>query len=186
MPATAEFLKGLGCVEKDTGPGSCAPNPATQTLLPALGSFLEQLNPILNWIGQHQQLTADFISNGGTSLSATTTTFGGSGMTCDGTPCGHYLRQFGMVGGESLGIYQSRPPTNRGNTYPNPLVGAKTNNFVYDVPAAWDCNNTGGQHLPQGDQPTGNPGCWIDVPLGHYVGQRQKFPHILKAQYPNK
>jgi virulence factor Mce-like protein len=186
LPATAEFLKGLGCTPQ---PGlSCPPNPATQTLLPALGNFLEQLNPILNWLGQHQQLVSDFISNGGTSLSATTTTFGGSGMTCGGRPCGHYLRQFGMTGGESLAVYQNRPPTNRGNTYPNPLVGAKTNNYIYDVPAAWDCNNTGGQHLPQGDapQPTANPGCWIDSSLGHLVGQPQKFPHILKAKYPNK
>jgi virulence factor Mce-like protein len=186
LPATAEFLRGLGCVSSVTGPGTCPPNPATQTLLPALGNFLEELNPILNWLGQHQQLTSDFISNGGTPLSATTTTFGGNGMTCDGTPCGHYLRQFGLLGGESLGIYKTRPPTNRGNTYPNPLVGAKTNNFVYDVPAAWDCNNTGGQHLPMGDQPSGNPGCWIDSPLGHLVRQPQKFPHMLKAHYSYK
>jgi hypothetical protein len=182
MPATAEFLRGLGCVPQ---PGvTCAPNPATQTLLPALGNFLEQLNPILNWLAQHQQLTSDFISNGGTPLSATTTDVSGNGLTCNGVPCAHYLRQFGLIGPESFGIFQNRDANNRGNTYPNPLVGAPRNNFIYDTPAAWDCNNTGGQHLPQGDQPTGAPGCWVAPRLpGAKPGQ---IPHILKAKYPNK
>jgi virulence factor Mce-like protein len=123
LPATAEFLRGLGCIDKDT-PGQCPSNPAQQTLLPALGTFLEQLNPILNWLGQHQQLTSDFISNGGTPLSATSTTVGGNGLTCDGAPCGHYLRQFSMSGPESFSISPKRDQTNRGNTYPPPLFGA--------------------------------------------------------------
>jgi hypothetical protein len=185
LPATAEFLKGLGCTPQ---PGlTCPPDPATRTLLPALGSFLEQLNPILNWLAQHQQLIPDFISNGSTPMAATTTTFGGAGMTCGGVPCGHYLRQFGLLGPESLAIYQNRPPNNRGNTYPNPLVGAFTNNFIYDVPGAWDCNNTGGQHLPQGDAPGGVPGCWVAPPLpGAPNTFPRHIPHIIQARYPNK
>jgi phospholipid/cholesterol/gamma-HCH transport system substrate-binding protein len=184
MPATAEFLKGLGCLPSVTGAGSCPPNPATQTLLPALGNFLEQLNPILNWLSLHQQLISDFISNGGTPLSALTTTFGGSGLTCNGAPCGHYLRQFGVSGSESFSIYQNRDANNRGNTYPNPLVAAQKNNFIYDVPGAWDCNNTGGQHGPQGDSPSGTLGCWVAPPLpGAKPGQ---IPHLLQAKYPNK
>jgi virulence factor Mce-like protein len=180
LPATAEFLKGLGCSPQ---PGlKCPPNPATQTLLPALGGFLEQLNPILNWLGEHQQLTSDFISNGGTPMSAATTALGGGGVSCHGVPCSHYLRQVGLSGPESLAIYQNRDPNNRGNDYSPPLVGAYTNNYIYDGSPAWDCNNTGGQHLPQGDQPTGTEGCWIAPTLpGAKPGQ---IPHLLKAQYP--
>jgi hypothetical protein len=183
LPATAEFLKGLGCTPQ---PGlSCPPSPATQTLLPALGNFLEQLNPILDWLGQHQQLVSDFISNGGTSLSATTTTFGGSGLTCNGQPCGHYLRQFGLTGGESLSIYENRPPTNRGNTYPEPILATPAVGRHESLPA-WDCNNTGGQHGPIGDAPTGQPACWVAPPLGRLLGQPQKFPHVLAARYPSR
>ena len=87
-----------------------------------MGTFLEQLNPILTWLGQHQQLTSDFISNGGTPLSATSTTVGGNGLTCDGAPCGHYLRQFSLTGPESFSIAPNRSPDNRGNTYPPPLL----------------------------------------------------------------
>jgi virulence factor Mce-like protein len=186
LPATAEFLKGLGCTEADTGRGSCPPNPTRNTLLPALGTFLEQLNPIVNWLALHQQLVSDFISNGGTPLSATTTTLGGSGLTCNGVPCGHYLRQFGVSGNESLAIYQNRDPNNRGNTYPDPLFGVNPRWLAFDAVAAWDCNNTGGQHGPQGDQPTGSPACWISPPLARFLGQKQKFPHILQAKYPGR
>jgi hypothetical protein len=109
----------------------------------------------------------------------------GSGMTCNGTPCGHYLRQFGMAGGESLSIYQNRPPTNRGNTYPEPILTTPAVGQHESLPA-WDCNNTGGQHGPVGDQPTGQPACWVAPPLGRYLGQPQKFPHVLAARYPNR
>jgi virulence factor Mce-like protein len=181
LPATEEFLKGLGCTPQ---PGlTCPPNPATQTLLPSLGTFLEQLNPIVNWLGLHQQLISDFISNGGTPLSAFTTAEGGSGLTCNGLPCGHYLRQFGVSGQETLGIYQNRDPNNRGNTYLDPLWGTNPNNFIQDVPASWDCNNSG-VHGPQGDQPSGSPACWIAPPLGRFLHQKHKFPHILQAKYP--
>jgi phospholipid/cholesterol/gamma-HCH transport system substrate-binding protein len=84
LPATQRILKGLG------------PN----TLLDQLGPFLEQLNPILVWLEGHQQLTSDFISNGGASFFARTTTFGGNGT-------GHYLRQFGPNGTETLAFYQT-------------------------------------------------------------------------------
>ena len=46
-------------------------------LLAALGPFLEQLNPILDWLGLHQQLVSDFISNGGYAIAARTTSYSG-------------------------------------------------------------------------------------------------------------
>ena len=86
----------------------------TTPLLGSLGPFLGQLNPILTWLSLHQQLISDFISNGAGGLAATTTTFGGVGT-------GHYLRQFGPVGAETLSFAANRDADNRGNTYPPPL-----------------------------------------------------------------
>ena len=102
--------------------------PATRTvlngavpLLASVGPFLEQLNPILTWLSLHQQLTSDFISNGATGTAAKSTVYGGGGLTCNGVPCGHYLRQFTPSGSESSSYATTRDPNNRGNTYPPPL-----------------------------------------------------------------
>ncbi len=110
---------------------------------------------------------------------------GGNGLTCaNNIPCGHYLRQFSLTGPESFSIAPNRSSDNRGDTYLPPLWGSNKNMFIYDVPPEWDCNNTGGQHLPVGDAPTGTEGCWVAPPLpGAKKGGQ--FPHILQAKYPN-
>jgi phospholipid/cholesterol/gamma-HCH transport system substrate-binding protein len=148
-------------------------------LIGSLGTFLEQLNPILNWLSLHQQLVSDFISNGAYGLAGTTTAFGGSGMTCQGAPCGHYLRQFGPTGAETFGIYQNRDANNRGNTYPPPLWLADPRNLMKGNFPAWDCSNTGGQHPVQGS----TEACWVQRPPGSQNGQ---IPHLVQAHYPNK
>jgi ABC-type transporter Mla subunit MlaD len=161
LPATQRILKGLN------------PN----QLLDQLGPFLEQLNPILSWLGLHQQLTSDFITSGAVGFFPRTTTFGG-----DGT--GHYLRQFGPSGNETLSFQPTRDPNNRGNTYPDPLFGVNPNNFTQDDLGAWDCNNSG-VHGPQGDQPSGSPACWLAPRPSRFLrNQKQKFPHLLQAKYP--
>jgi phospholipid/cholesterol/gamma-HCH transport system substrate-binding protein len=158
-------------------------------LLGALGPFLEQLNPILTWLGLHQQLISDFISNGAYGISAKTTSLGGAGMSCGGTPCGHYLRQFGPTGAETLSFFSNREPNNRGNTYPPPLwlasimpgsPGKPINDW--GLPS-WDCNNTGGQHPSTGNPPTGIQSCWVAHPPGSIGSQ---IPHITAAQYSSK
>src|SRR5205823_4607503 len=95
-----------------------------EPLLGSLGPFLEQLNPILSWLSLHQQLISDFISNGATGIAAKTSSLpaGGSGLTCpvqggSPQPCGHYLRQFGPTGPETLSLYAERAKTNRGDVY---------------------------------------------------------------------
>jgi phospholipid/cholesterol/gamma-HCH transport system substrate-binding protein len=166
----------------------------TTPLLASLGPFLEQLNPILSWLSLHQQLIADFISNGAAGIAAKTTTFGGGGT-------GHYLRQFQPVGPETLSFAATRDPNNRGNTYPPPLWLADPNDFTaagksassFALPS-WDCNNTGAPG--DGSQPanpgtgsvtqTAAPACWVAPPLGKLVGQSGKFPHINQAHYSNK
>src|SRR5581483_1754754 len=75
-------------------------------LLGSLGSWLEQLNPVITWLSLHQQLLSDFISAGAAGLAAKTTAFGGNST-------GHYLRQFSPVGAETLSIWTNRDTSNR-------------------------------------------------------------------------
>jgi phospholipid/cholesterol/gamma-HCH transport system substrate-binding protein len=165
----------------------------TTPLLASLGPFLEQLNPILTWLSLHQQLLSDFISDGATGMGAETSTFGGTG---------HYLRQFGPVGPETLSFSTNRDSDNRGNTYPPPLWLADPNAFSaggkfpgsFALPA-WDCNNTGapgnGEKGASGT-PTqftqGQQACWVAPPLDNLIGQNNssRFPQITAAHYSNK
>jgi phospholipid/cholesterol/gamma-HCH transport system substrate-binding protein len=147
-------------------------------VLDNLGPFLEQLNPILTWLSLHQQLISDFISLPGTTLNATTTTFGGTG---------HYLRTMSPLGADTVSFAQGkRSADNRGNTYPPPLW-LPSGNFVkldykWGIYPAWDCTNSQpAPHTPSGK----NPGCFVAPPLGHLIGQSQKFPHLLAAHYPS-
>jgi phospholipid/cholesterol/gamma-HCH transport system substrate-binding protein len=151
-------------------------------MLGSLGTFLEQLNPILGWLSLHQQLISDFISNGATGLAATTTSLSGG--------IGHYLRQFSPVGPETLSFAANRDSDNRGNTYPQPLWLDDPEDFTKGNFASWDCNNTGagGDGSTAGNgEPASTPGsemsCWVAAPLpGAQAGQ---IPHILQAQYPD-
>jgi phospholipid/cholesterol/gamma-HCH transport system substrate-binding protein len=158
-------------------------------LLGSLGPFLEQLNPIVNWLSLHQQLISDFISNGATGVSAKTTSLGGAGLSCNGTPCGHYLRQFQPLGAETLAIYSSRFSGDRGNTYPNPLWLANPLNLQKGIFPSWDCKNTGAPgdgSVPADTTPaTGHPACWVAPVLPGAAGQNQ-IPHITKATYSSK
>jgi phospholipid/cholesterol/gamma-HCH transport system substrate-binding protein len=162
-------------------------------LLASLGPFLEQLNPVLTWLSTHQQLISDFISNGATGIASKTLSFSGNGT-------GHYLRQFGPVGPETLSFAPTRDADNRGNTYPPPLWLADPRAFSaggrfagsFALPS-WDCNNTGApgdggkgasgvaSQLAQGQQ-----ACWASPPLGPLVGQTGKFPHLTAATYSSK
>jgi phospholipid/cholesterol/gamma-HCH transport system substrate-binding protein len=152
LPATAQVVLGL------------------KPLLGALGPWLEQFNPILDWLAIHQPLLSDFISNGASPLEATTTVFGGGGT-------GHYLRQFGPIGPETLGMYPNRDPNNRGNTYPPPIWLNTLQDFVHGDFPAWDCKNAGGQH---GATATQQP-CWVAPTLpGARPGQ---IPHLTAAHY---
>ena len=164
-------------------------------LLGQLGPFLEQLNPILGWLSDHQQLISDFISNGAAGIAAKTTSFAG-----DGT--GHYLRQFQPIGPETLSFATNRDASNRGNTYPPPLwlddpkafsAGGKYPGS-YALPS-WDCNNTGAPG--DGSQPasgsatltqTGKPACWVAPSQAQaLLGEGgSKFPRVVAAHYSNK
>jgi phospholipid/cholesterol/gamma-HCH transport system substrate-binding protein len=152
-------------------------------LLGSLGTFLEQLNPVLGWLSDHQQLISDFISNGATGIAATTTSFSGGD--------GHYLRQFSPVGSETLSFAANRDSDNRGNTYPGPVWLANAENFSKGNFPSWDCKNTGAGgdgSEPSNGIPAGAPGseesCWVAPALPG--AQPGEIPHLLAATYPDK
>ena len=168
----------------------------TTPLLASLGPFLEQLNPIVSWLSLHQQLISDFISNGAGGLAATTTSFGGNGT-------GHYLRQFGPTGPETLSLAANRDTDNRGNTYPPPLWLSDTRNFSAggNYPGSvgfdsWDCSNTGapgnGQQAAGSTVPSqfvqGTQACWVAPPLSGLIGQNNpsRFPQVNAAKYSSR
>jgi virulence factor Mce-like protein len=179
LPAVAQVLHGLDYV-------GCAPN---KCLFEALGPFLEQLNPILTWLGMHQQLISDFIYNGSAAISAKTVSLGGNGN-------GHYLRQFGPLGPETLslaGAVQGRDPNNRGNVYPAPLWLSQIFNAGGTFPGdwglpSWDCKNTGAPgngQIRSMDSPLpgqARPACWVQPPLPGAPGQGS-IAHVLQAHY---
>jgi phospholipid/cholesterol/gamma-HCH transport system substrate-binding protein len=141
-------------------------------MLAELGPFLQEANPIFKYFEEHQHQTADFFTAGAWALAETTTTEGGMG---------HYLRQLGPTGAESLGIYQSRLSSNRGNSYPNPhfFVGPKGAEFM--IQPNWDCKPSGGEKPPT-DGPQGSPGCWVQPKLG-FGGLDTTFPQVKRADY---
>jgi virulence factor Mce-like protein len=174
LPATERVLKGLGGV----------PQGAPNGLLDQLGPFLEQLNPILSWISQHQQLTSDFISAGGASVFARTPSFGG-----DGT--GHYLRQFGPIGPETLSLAPTRDANNRGNNYPGSLwlPSGTPADFTNGNLAAWDCKNTGAggdgsEPASSSPPPGGTEACWVAPTLPG--ASQYKTPPINARRYSSK
>jgi phospholipid/cholesterol/gamma-HCH transport system substrate-binding protein len=147
-------------------------------LLSSLGPFLEQVNPILNWLSLHQQLISDFFSIGGGALAGKTTSFSG------GT--GHYLPQYTALGPQSLAIYPSRLSTNRGNTYPPPVFGQGAALSQHGIAPSWDCNNTGAPgdgSIPAG---TGTIPCWVAAPLGNLIGEPTKSAQVQPATYSSK
>ncbi len=149
-----------------------------QPLLGQLGPFLEEFNPILDWLSLHQQLIADFISNGAGGISATTTSIGGGGI-------GHYLRQFSPVGPETLSFWTNRDPNNRGNTYPPSLWLADPRDLTHGIFPAWDCKNTGADGSGAVAPTAAHAGCWVAPKLPGASGQ-SKIPHIEKATYSSR
>ena len=147
-------------------------------LLGSLGPFVEQLNPILGWLSLHQQLISDFISVGGSALAAKTPSYSG------GT--GHYLPQYGLLGPESLAIYPTRLPTNRGNTYPPPTWGQGAALVDHGILPSWDCNNTGAPGDGSISASTGQLPCWVAPPLGNLIGEPTKSAQIHAATYSSK
>lgn len=161
LPATSETLRGA------------------KPVLAALGPFLGQLNPLLHYFEETQPQVSDFISNGSAALSDTTASRSGG--------VGHYLRQFGVTGSESLAMFKERASTNRGNSYfgPKDLIDLPPAE-QFSVLPAFDCSNTdtGGERPFDAEKKI--PGCFTR-PNTRFQGKLQgRFPHVEAEDYTAK
>jgi virulence factor Mce-like protein len=148
IPATTEILTEL------------------RPLLGELGPFLSEVNPILDWLGQHQHTLTDMFANLGGATAA-------KGIpSTDPRATGHYLRQFGPTGTETVAVYPNRLSSNRGNAYFNPLE--LTNPLIAEksLLPAFDCKNV------EPDDAT----CYVQEPFS-WNGQSSKFPHVERRDY---
>jgi virulence factor Mce-like protein len=152
LPAGSEVIRGL--------------KPTLAELTP----FLQQVNPILQYLELSQFQVSDFITNGAAALADTTASPSGGN--------GHYLRQLGPTGSESLAIYRERLRTNRGNSYlpPEGLFGDHEGSFIFNN---FDCKPSGGEVRPT----EGNPGCREQKKV-QFGGRLQgQFPHVDETNY---
>src|SRR3954452_19993437 len=155
---------------------------STQPVLGQLQPFLENLNPILQWLEYNQRLVGDFIGNGAGALVDTVP------VQRPDIEVGHYLRQFGPVGPETVAIYANRPKTNRGNAYLPPTGYSGPDRAKRMIFPEFDCTNAGGEHqtkLPSKDEAgtSDDPSCWTAPPAGYPSGNTSPFPHIGAANY---
>ena len=144
----------------------------TTPLLAELGPFLQELNPILEWLEANQMQVTDFISNGGGALAdVTQTNTGGNG---------HYLRQIGPSGPETIGVHAERLESNRGNSYflPGDLF-ATPRAAEFLIEPSWDCRNAGGETKPSEDV----KGCWVPARQTFQGKLQGRFPHVEAADY---
>jgi phospholipid/cholesterol/gamma-HCH transport system substrate-binding protein len=153
MPATREVLDGA------------------EPLLAAAGPFLGQLNPMFQFLEASQFQVSDFLTYGAAALADTTESPGG------GT--GHYLRQFGVFGSETVSAFRKRLSTNRGNAYHSPLTLFDPGYAKYRVTPNFDCRPSGGEKPPE----EGDPGCFVQPPMEFQGRLQGKFPHVEAESY---
>jgi hypothetical protein len=172
-PDLQSFFRNLDPLIKVSRTGLPAGSEVIRGLKPTLAEvtpFLQQINPILQYFESSQMQVSDFITNGAAALADTEPSTSGG--------VGHYLRQFGPVGSESLAIYRERLETNRGNSYPPPLAwfGDLQGKAIFPN---YDCKASGGEVTPS----EGNPGC--RVAAKQTVGGKGQgtFPHLEPNNY---
>ncbi|HEX8648640.1 MAG TPA: MlaD family protein [Thermoleophilaceae bacterium] len=156
----------------------------TVPMFRSLGPFLSEFNPILQWLELHQHLVADFLGNGS---AGTKDTVDGHGPN----ETGHYLRQIGPNGAESLGIHPRRLPSNRGNAYFPPIIPSAESARRKIFPN-WDClpaNNFEDPDNPveksaPGQQPA-RPACFVRPGTQgiDWPGKQGRFVHVGPANY---
>jgi virulence factor Mce-like protein len=147
----------------------------TRPLLGSLGPFLQELNPIFDWLELHQHLVADFLGYSAGAL-ADTIPSAPAGET------GHYLRQLGVQGLESFGIHRERVSSNRGNAYLPPVIPSQETAKRLGLPS-WDCKPSDGE-VDAEVRPAGSvPVCWVLRDPTDFKGNRRDFPHVQAEDY---
>jgi virulence factor Mce-like protein len=141
-----------------------------QPVLRSLGPWLSQLNPIIAWVGQHEATLSDFLSQFGFAVADTTPTPNGAGV-------GHYLRQIAPLGLETVAMWPTRLPTNRGNAYLNPGELLVPEHGRDGVLTSWDCVNAGGEKGPDSTN-----ACRVQKPYP-FDGRLDRFPQVREGDY---
>lgn len=154
----------------------------TPPLFRSLGPFLGEFNPIFEWLELHQHLVADFLGNGS---AGTKDTVEGAGPN----ETGHYLRQLGPTGAESLGVHPRRLSSNRGNSYYPPIISSSDSAKAKIFPN-WDCIPATGEpngRIERSAGPPARPACFVrpnDHPHGiPWPGNDRRFIHIGPNSY---
>lgn len=178
-PHLERYFEGFGeqiTVSERSSPALTEILEDTPPLLRAVGPFLAELNPIFQWLEQHQLLTSDFLGN---AASATAD-------TVEGAPAGemgHYLRQLGVTGVESLLIHRNRLSSNRGNAYLPPVyTGRET--AKRKIQPNWDCKPSGGEVEARYSSTPGQSrvACWVKEAF-EFQGETEKFHDVEKGSY---
>ena len=156
----------------------------TVPMFRSLGPFLSEFNPILEWLELHQHLVSDFLGYGS---SGTKDTVEGIGPN----ETGHYLRQIGPTGAESLGIHPRRLPSNRGNAYFPPII-PNAESARRKIFPNWDClpaNNFNDPDDPvdrsrPGEQPA-RVACFVRPGTQgiEWPGKQGRFVHVGPSSY---
>jgi phospholipid/cholesterol/gamma-HCH transport system substrate-binding protein len=172
-PDLRRFFRDLDPLIKASRTGLPAGSEVIRGLKPTLAEltpFLQQVNPILQYLELSQFQVSDFLSNGAAALADTEPSPSGG--------VGHYLRQFGPLGSESLAIYKDRLNTNRGNSYPPPLAwfGDLQGSGIFPN---YDCKASGGPVKPS----EGNPGCRVADPQTINGKRQGTFPRLEANNY---
>jgi ABC-type transporter Mla subunit MlaD len=146
----------------------------TPPLLRSLGPFLAEFNPIFEWLELNQHLVADFLGYAASALADRV-----AGVPEGET--GHYLRQIGVTGPESIAIHRRRLSNNRGNAYLPPIFTGQKTASRWILPN-WDCKPSGGEVMPE-QGPPARVGCWV-APNLTFQGKKQgHFAHVERADY---
>jgi phospholipid/cholesterol/gamma-HCH transport system substrate-binding protein len=156
----------------------------TPELFRALGPFLSEFNPIFEWLELHQHLVADFLGNGAGGTKDTVDLHGPN-------ETGHYLRQLGPTGAESLGIHPRRLSSNRGNSYFPPIIPGQ-DSAIEKIFPNWDClpaNNfapgSEANRVERAEGPPARPACFVrgDNQGIDWPGKQGRFTHVGAADY---
>jgi virulence factor Mce-like protein len=151
LPAAADFIAGA------------------EPVFESLHVYLPELNPILSFANFEQAQLADFITNGGGSLSATLPPVGDEGPR-------HYLRQYGVINARGLGIARTRPTYERANAYPGPNY--MTRGRALGIAEAFDCKPSKGEVR---ESKNGEPPCYV-APRSLFDGRF--FPRLVRGGAP--
>jgi virulence factor Mce-like protein len=148
----------------------------------SLGPFLSEFNPIFEWLEVHQHLVADFLGNGAGGTKDTVPAVGPN-------ETGHYLRQLGPTGAESLGVHPRRLPSNRGNAYLPAIIPGR-DSAIEKIFPNWDClpaNNfaPGSQATPVGRAPgpPARPACFVRENFDFQRPQQGRFIQVKPDSY---